>query len=283
MLQTFLSPEALKALNSLDALLELTKKRHPEQVGVLEAFTPLVKAHMNLRYGWQQVTRLRKPYTAATLPMNANAALHAANKLAEALIQGFPQAEEDIQAAQKALSQRPSPIKALCQALLGNDDQVVLNFAHKHKLSEGAGLAMLRLLILQVARAMAVKASVELRQGSEADLANAQNSSCPCCASPADMSILYEKEGKRLLHCSLCGNTWRFSRTTCPYCGVDKPENIELVFVEGCPEERAELCGTCQRYLLSVDVRVLDIPVELAYYATLGMCHLDALAQDKAG
>ena len=92
--------------------------------------------------------------------------------------------------------------------------------------------------------------------------------------------MLVDKEGKRLLHCSLCGHVWRYARTACPYCGVDKADNIEMVYAEGRPEERAERCRSCDAYLLAVDTRSRDIPALLAYYVPLGVGHLDVLLQE---
>lgn len=256
----------------IDELLKQIRQWHPEQAAVVDAFAPLARVQTALREEWAaRPMRSLEPYTRQTLPVDANEALSVAGRLAEALEQGFGGGA--FQAAARALAERPSPVRALCRAVLAADDAPLTTFAERHGLDN---VDALRMVLLQTVRVLAAKASRRVRTDDNAE----QTGRCPCCHSPADMSMLVEKEGKRLLHCSLCGHLWRYARTACPSCGVDKADNIEMVYTEDRPEERAERCRTCDAYLLAVDTRPRDIPPELAYYATLGMGHLDVLLQE---
>lgn len=94
----------------------------------------------------------------------------------------------------------------------------------------------------------------------------------------------------RYLECSRCASSWPFTRVTCAGCGECEPKNLlhfsEIGALEAeisgrtvrgaeaqaapCQVERAQLphvaidgCGTCSRYLLTIDVRrdPLAVPV----------------------
>jgi FdhE protein len=103
---------------------------------------------------------------------------------------------------------------------------------------------------------------------------------CPICGGRPHGSSIKGKEGKRYLHCSLCRHEWLFSRTTCPACRQDSPQEAELFFFEDSKQMRAEVCTICKHYLLCVDTRELldDTPVELFL---LCMMPLDLLMQEK--
>jgi FdhE protein len=103
---------------------------------------------------------------------------------------------------------------------------------------------------------------------------------CPICGSRPHGTSLREKEGKRFLQCSLCRHEWQFSRTTCPACGQDSPQEIELFFLENVRQQRAEVCKICKHYLLCVDMREMgdDTPLKILL---LCMTHLDLLMQEK--
>ena len=260
----------------VDELLKQIRQWHPESAAVVDAFEPLVRVQTALQEEWAaRPIRALPPYTPDSLPVDPAEAVSVAERVADALEQGF--GGGDFAAAARALSRRPTPVRTLCRAVLAGDDAPLTHFAERHGLTNQDAL---RMVLLQTARALAAKASLRVRRTNAPDKNSGQDGRCPCCHSPADMSMLVDKEGKRLLHCSLCGHVWRYARTACPYCGVDKADNIEMVYAEGRPEERAERCRSCDAYLLAVDTRSRDIPAHLAYYVTLGMGHLDVLLQE---
>ncbi|WP_353117985.1 formate dehydrogenase accessory protein FdhE [Nitratidesulfovibrio sp.] len=102
---------------------------------------------------------------------------------------------------------------------------------------------------------------------------------CPVCGTAPKLGVLRGEGGQRWLVCALCDHTWRHQRTACPFCGVDKPDNITLRYVQGFEDERAEACASCRRYILAADLRHRgsDVPSVLP----LGMAHLDMLLQEK--
>ena len=103
---------------------------------------------------------------------------------------------------------------------------------------------------------------------------------CPICGSFPEMSRLRGKEGRRWLQCGFCSTTWRFSRTSCPFCETQQPEQRELFFVEGREHEAAEVCHRCRRYLVSIDLRNMAEKVTWEII-DLSLMHLEVIAQGK--
>lgn len=93
---------------------------------------------------------------------------------------------------------------------------------------------------------------------------------CPHCGGPPQLSVRSATgdrlvSGQRSLLCARCARTWRFSGSTCVYCGqsggtvfaeahdgprVGRPDAGDAVF----PHVRIEACRGCERYLVDVDL-----------------------------
>ena len=103
---------------------------------------------------------------------------------------------------------------------------------------------------------------------------------CPICGSWPMMSSLRGEEGRRMLTCSFCSHEWQFMRTACPFCENEDHETLEYFYSAERTSERAEVCNSCKRYIVGVDLRdrvdnvVMDV-------APLGLVYLDILAQEK--
>ena len=102
---------------------------------------------------------------------------------------------------------------------------------------------------------------------------------CPFCGGFPDMGEI-RKEGKRILHCPLCGTEWEYPRMKCPYCQNDDPERLTYFQVEGEAENRVDICQVCRNYLKTLDSREMEgsLDFEVEDYLTL---HLDHLAQEE--
>jgi FdhE protein len=102
---------------------------------------------------------------------------------------------------------------------------------------------------------------------------------CPFCGAFAGMAEIRE-EGRRFLHCSLCGTEWEYPRTQCPYCRNEDQEQLTYFQVEGEEGYRVDICLSCRHYWKTVDFREMGGPLdfEVEDYLTL---HLDHLAQEE--
>ena len=102
---------------------------------------------------------------------------------------------------------------------------------------------------------------------------------CPFCGAFAGMAEI-RVEGRRFLHCSLCGTEWEYPRTQCPYCRNEDQEQLTYFQVEGEAGYRVDICLSCRHYWKTVDSREMEGPLdfEVEDYLTL---HLDHLAQEE--
>ena len=101
---------------------------------------------------------------------------------------------------------------------------------------------------------------------------------CPWCGSPPGLARLVGGEGRRLLCCPLCGESWPHARLRCPTCQDEEGHDRLWLDPEGPCFIQA--CGNCRAYLKTVDERKLSegeavIPL---VWATATM-HLDLIAQ----
>jgi len=102
---------------------------------------------------------------------------------------------------------------------------------------------------------------------------------CPFCGGSAGMGEIRE-EGRRFLHCTLCGTEWEYPRMKCPYCQNEDQEKLTYFQVEDDIGNRVDICLACRHYWKTVDSREMEGPLdfEVEDYLTL---HLDHLAQQE--
>jgi FdhE protein len=102
---------------------------------------------------------------------------------------------------------------------------------------------------------------------------------CPLCGSPPNMAYLSD-EGKRFLHCGLCGYEWHYARLKCPFCGEERAKELGYFTSEEDEGYRVDFCKKCRRYIKTLDMRLIGFPapLELENLITL---HLDVLAQKQ--
>jgi FdhE protein len=100
---------------------------------------------------------------------------------------------------------------------------------------------------------------------------------CPICGGLPAIAELSGEEGKKCLHCSLCGYHWAFQRLTCIHCGNTDHETLAYFTAAGETGCRVDICRKCSGYLKVVDSRERgeNLPLEIEDVATL---HLDLLA-----
>jgi len=102
---------------------------------------------------------------------------------------------------------------------------------------------------------------------------------CPLCGSRPDMAY-FDEQGKRMLHCELCGFEWNYPRIKCPFC--ENSDSEELGYFSSQDEEglRVDFCKKCNAYIKTIDLRVAEAPapLELENLITL---HLDMLAHEQ--
>lgn len=197
----------------------------------------------------------------------------AAERLVPALKEGFPKISRELERLRNALAQGFAPDAFLTAMFEGRD-------APANEIAAGLDIEpdVLFFALYQIAKPV-----VEKRAEAFAPLVKQgdwDKGYCPICGSFPEMSLLRGKEGQRWLHCSFCSATWRYLRSSCPFCGSRDPDDREIFFVEGREHESSEVCHRCMRYLNSIDVRNLADEI-VQEVMDISMFHMDAVVQQK--
>jgi FdhE protein len=198
----------------------------------------------------------------------------AAERLIPAMKRGLPGVEADLEGIRNAVLDGTIDLEATENHFLMDRTDEIARIAH----DVGTNPEMLGFVMGQL-----TKPFVEKRAESLAAMLEGlhwEKGYCPLCGSWPSLSFLKDKEGRRFLKCSFCGNEWRFARTVCPFCENRDHETIEHLFAQDRSSERIEVCHKCKRYVLSLDLRerAEELVLEVA---SLGLIHLDILAQQK--
>lgn len=105
---------------------------------------------------------------------------------------------------------------------------------------------------------------------------------CLVCGSPPALAELRRDDGKRILHCSLCGARREFTRLACPYCGNRDRDGLTFLRVSDADPRWVEICDKCRRYIKTVDMRKLPDDYELIpLVEETATLHLDLLAEKE--
>ena len=103
---------------------------------------------------------------------------------------------------------------------------------------------------------------------------------CPMCGSEPAMARLAHDDGRRILACSLCRTEWTFDRLRCPFCESGGQPQLRHFTVDDDETYRVDCCDRCQRYLRTVDERVLGRPANLLVEEVV-TAHLDVIAREQ--
>lgn len=296
--------------------LELTLKEHPENESLIKIFSPILLCEEELLYEHalnraphiqKQVNSNAPRLEIADIPICPKKAGIFSKKLLHAMEQALPQIASEIRLVSDSLNS--STARRLAKEFLEKknerqkliityidtvllapvkkninikSDTITATTATKTRIDDIEKkkdelffimeLLLTRLTHVFISRAMRATPKT-------AD--NIDNNNCPYCGNKPSMSIINEKEGKRELLCSACDSTWRFKRTACPNCLMEEPKNLHLIYQEKNTIERAIHCESCNHYLLEIDIREKDIPVECVAALSLGMTYLDAIMHEK--
>ena len=81
---------------------------------------------------------------------------------------------------------------------------------------------------------------------------------CAFCSSHPRIAI--DEESQRMLHCSLCGFTWRYPRIKCVYCGNADHEKLGFFEAEGIDGIKVYFCRECKHFIKAVDAKDKIMP-----------------------
>ncbi len=158
---------------------------------------------------------------------------------------------ETWEAFNAALGDHETALRDAFEGFLADDFERVAGASDK--VQEGRGLLSLPLFVSFVqlsikpqvlAAAASLRESLELRAWHEGF--------CPVCGSPPAMSEKNGPLGDWELFCGTCESSWTQRFPHCPFCGVDEPDGVKLLVMEG-TGFTIVACDKCKGYVKMVD------------------------------
>ncbi len=80
---------------------------------------------------------------------------------------------------------------------------------------------------------------------------------CPLCDEPVSLAVVTQPDGKREMHCSLCGYQWQVPRLGCPHCGNEDADEQRYLRNEEFPGVEMLACLDCGQYIKEINAREL--------------------------
>jgi len=185
------------------------------------------------------------------VPVDAASARRLFDAIARACSQ-FGSVGADLPRLRSAVDGEPGLLESLIRrAAFGPDEPYLVSVAQRLDVS--------RELLLLVGRWVAapfVTCAVRclLEDGT---VPSESDGSCPACGSTPGLASLRPEDGRRVLHCSLCGHSWPFGRLACPFCASEDEATLTRLTVAGEDARRIEACDRCRHYLKVIDRRGL--------------------------
>jgi FdhE protein len=105
---------------------------------------------------------------------------------------------------------------------------------------------------------------------------------CPACGSTPGLASLRPEDGRRVLHCSLCGHAWPFGRLGCPFCATEDESTLTRLTIAGEDARWIEACQQCRHYLKVIDRRCrAERGPFVALVEELAGLYLDLVAENE--
>jgi FdhE protein len=207
------------------------------------------------------------------LPLDRKAAISLFPRLLEHLSSKKRKDREALKKARKKIKSNPQWVHHAMSNFLSRDEQAIADMAKEINLEP---------MVLKFLTHMALKPSLNIVKKviTEKITINTWNYGyCPLCGSSPDIAYL-DTNGKRYLHCELCGYEWNYPRLKCPFCENDNPKELGYFVSEEEDGFRIDFCKKCNSYIKTVDMRIIDTlgSLELENLTTL---HLDMLAYEQ--
>ena len=171
----------------------------------------------------------------------------------------------------KAIEEKRNGAPEVMKAVLTSNFEAIEASANALKVDSPV-LALLLRLSLRPSLLIIAQAVLE-----HLDLNSWNFGHCPVCGSAPRLADFSGEGGKRTLHCSLCETAWPYIRLRCPFCENDNREELSYLRAESEEGLRVDLCGRCDNYLKTMDLREIPGPIILPL-DDVATWHLDIIA-----
>ena len=113
--------------------------------------------------------------------------------------------------------------------------------------------------IAHLSRARLMETKKDMFSAPLQDSDQVQSEGCPICGEGAAFSVLTRPNGKRCLHCTLCGHEWPTTRVGCIRCGREEASDQNYLNSGEFPGIEVVTCDACGQYFKEFDLRLLSV------------------------
>jgi FdhE protein len=212
-------------------------------------------------------------FSRGDLPIDHEAAASLFQRLLEHLSHTKRKDRAALDKTLKRVQGNPNWVKAVITAFLSGDDATISTMAQEVTLSP---------MVVTFLAHMALQPSMRSLRESVAEGIRGYTWNygyCPLCGSPPGMAY-FSDEGKRFLHCELCGHEWHYPRLKCPFCGEQRAKELGYFTSEQEEGYRVDFCRKCKHYIKTLDMRLIGSPAPLEVENLITL-HLDMLAHNQ--
>jgi FdhE protein len=250
-----------------DLLAETVRENELQEIYLLELNPDLKIDSADKLEGWKQGRPFLMPQE-LTLDWENITALY--KRLVD-LVKKREDGRRQVKGLLKAIEEMKNGTPVLMKAALASDFEAIDASAKALNIDPPVLALLLRLALRPTLTAIAQAVLKKL------DLSHWHYGHCPICGSAPGLADLSGEGGKRRLHCSLCETAWPYPRLRCPFCENDKREELGYLRAEKEEGLRVYLCGRCNHYLKTIDLRELAGPIIVPLDDT-ATWHLDIIA-----
>ncbi|MEN6431985.1 MAG: formate dehydrogenase accessory protein FdhE [Smithella sp.] len=196
------------------------------------------------------------------------------SSLGKAIKAGLPALDEDINRILDLIRKGKINLKDYCLPYPDCDSKLIDRWVEKVKVEREPLVFLINITarVILEARAKEIMADIGPFDW--------EKGYCPICGDFPSIALIEEEGGKRFLHCSTCGQDWRFTRVTCPYCEKETRKDMEYFYVENKTQEAAFVCDKCKKYLVTL-YRAGKLFERDMDVSAMSLIHMDMLMQDK--
>ena len=113
--------------------------------------------------------------------------------------------------------------------------------------------------IAHLSRARIMETNKDMFNAPLPDSDEAEIMGCPMCGESAAFAVLTPPNGKRCIHCTLCGHEWPTTRVGCIRCGREEASEQYYLNSGEFPGIEVVACEACGQYFKELDLGLLSV------------------------
>jgi len=276
----------IKKKSAIEQIINRAIEQNPQVKDILKSFEPIIIKQNDLIaaaiFPKSDYSSIDKEKLKAGVPVCRQINLflpddpfkEIVSSLAKAVKAGLPALDEDINRILDLIRKGKINLKDYCLSYPDCDGKLIDRWVGKMKVERDP----LVFLINTTARVILETRAKEITTALGAF--DWEKGYCPICGDFPSIALIEEEGGKRFLHCSSCGQDWRFTRVVCPYCEKETRKDMEYFYVENKTQEAAFVCDQCKKYLVTL-YRAGKLFERNMDVSAMSLIHMDMLMQDK--